>query len=71
MTNELHYTLKHPDVIQADIIPIYAAMIALKYNWLFDWRIMNKEIITKWSESGLVRIKEAAWKAQNEPETSA
>ena len=40
----------------------YADLLAYHRHWMFDWGEINKAIVEKWSRSGLVRVKEAAWK---------
>lgn len=70
MTNKMYNILGQKGVVQASVTPIYTAMILLSkassggqnYSTLFDWATINLAITTKWSKSGMVRIKEAAWK---------
>ena len=48
-------------LLQAEIVPKYAVLIMDNPNDEDIVRV-NKMIISKWSESGLLRIKEKAWK---------
>jgi hypothetical protein len=50
-----------PGVRQIDVIKPYRICIFAVGNEI-DWSAINQAIISKWSDSGLLRIKEAAWK---------
>lgn len=58
--NKILALLKHSKTTQADVILIYAD--ALLNNSQIDWKKFHNQIIKKWSETGLNRIKLAAWK---------
>ncbi len=45
--------------LQRDIAVTYS--LALRSSYATDWKRVNLAIIARWSLSGLIRIKEAAW----------
>jgi hypothetical protein len=45
---------------QKDVAITYA--LAMRDHGNVDWPTVNQAIINRWSRSGLVRIKEMAWK---------
>ncbi len=52
--------LKEKKVTRDDIVPFYAQVIYWKD--CFDVVKVNKAIMDKWSKSGLIYIKQRAWK---------
>lgn len=52
--------LKGEKITRDDIVPLYAHVIFWKEY--FDVVKINKAIMDKWSKSGLIYIKEKAWK---------
>ncbi len=45
--------------VQRDVAVTYS--LALRSSYETDWGQVNRAIIARWSVSGFVRIKEAAW----------
>ena len=58
--------LKEKSVYQARIADLYACVIALDNG--ADVKEVNFAIIKRWSESGLNRVKELAWKLIENPD---
>jgi len=59
-TNTLLNTIAMSKAKQKDIAIIYA--MALCSSESVDWKKVNNAIITRWSRSGLERIKKLAWR---------
>lgn len=49
-----------PKLKQSDIAKTYA--LAIKSDEKIDWSAINQAIITRWSRSGLNRVKQMAWR---------
>lgn len=47
--------------VQADVIPEYAHKLQEYRTQYVDWPFINQAIITRWSMTGLMKIKKAAW----------
>lgn len=51
-----------PHMKQADVASTYGLAMLSSERDTIDWAKVNQAIMARWSRSGLVRIKEAAWK---------
>ena len=52
--------IRDPKVTRDDVAGLYAD--AIKHGYTFDsWRVVNTEIIERWSKSALEYIKREAW----------
>jgi len=60
-TNYLLEEIANKQFKQKDIALTYAMALAQKTETV-DWKKVNLAIINRWSKSGLIRIKEMAWK---------
>jgi len=49
-----------PEIHQKNIAKTYA--LAIMSSEKIDWKVVNKAIISRWSISGLERIKKMGWK---------
>ncbi len=54
--------IKMKEIKRNDIALTYALAIISSENKTINWKLVNKSIIERWSESGLEYIKEKAWK---------
>ena len=58
MLNEI----AQPDTKQKSLALTYAMSIASSEAMSIDWKKVNNAIISRWSRSGLERIKKQAWR---------
>ena len=58
LLDEIH----NPRLRQKDIATTYR--LAILSSDETDWKEVNKAIITRWSKSGLERIKKMAWRTE-------
>lgn len=63
---EIISAIKDKKNFRKDIAPMYEELFESNYNISIDhegfWRTINEAIINRWSNSGLIFIKELAWK---------
>lgn len=60
ITNTILHEIATPQLMQADVAKTYA--LAIKSSEKIDWSAINQAIITRWSRSGLNRVKRMAWR---------
>jgi len=63
--NDIVNSLKVRSISQSQITTLYCAAILSPHACL-DWPKMNRAILAKWSESGLIKIKRDAHKMAKE-----
>jgi hypothetical protein len=51
-----------PRMKQADVASTYGLALLSSERDQIDWSKVNAAIMARWSQSGLLRIKKAAWK---------
>jgi hypothetical protein len=61
-TEDFLNKLQGKKFFQKQAIFEYSYLLTIGQHHLFDWTKINNAIIDKWSKSGLVKIKRAAWK---------
>jgi hypothetical protein len=61
-TSTILEEVKRPESTQRDVASFYG--LALRSSWETNWPAVNAAIIERWSQSGLERIKAAAWKGE-------
>lgn len=59
ITNTILSEIAMPKLKQSDIAKTYA--LAIVSDEKIDWSAINQAIITRWSRSGLNRVKQMAW----------
>jgi hypothetical protein len=60
--NDINHVLANVDLLtRNDVVPFYAELIKSNSNYEEVLRV-NNLILSKWSNSGLIYIKEKAWK---------
>lgn len=60
ITSTILREIATPQLKQADVAKTYA--LAIKSSEKIDWSAINQAIITRWSRSGLNRVKKMAWR---------
>jgi hypothetical protein len=61
-TKDFLNKLQDKKFFQREAIFEYSCLLAVGQRDLFNWTKINNAIIDKWSKSGLIKIKRAAWK---------